>query len=125
MPHRLPRDAPLPYGAPLSTIEEEDGGDTIIMESTTSSSASHTPSRKVFAALTPHNGEYPGQYSYETCFLEDISVDELSADTPQAETEEQKIAQRLKNAKNVECRLRLVATLLIHNLNKTLAVVEM
>jgi hypothetical protein len=56
--------------------------------------------------------------------LEDISADELSANTPADETDDNKIARRERNRKRNERRRRLHETLPIRNLAEALDEVE-
>jgi hypothetical protein len=64
------------------------------------------------------SGTRPDQY------LEDISADELSANAPADETDDNKNAQRERNKRRNERRRRLCETLPIRNLAEALDQVE-
>jgi hypothetical protein len=83
----------------------------------TTDSGLGTPDRQVFMAAgeTPGpSGTRPDRYS------EDISADELSANAPTDETNDDKNARRERNRKRNERRIRLRETLPIWNLTEAL-----
>jgi hypothetical protein len=76
-----------------------------------------TPDRQVFMAAgdTPGpSGTHPDRY------FEDFSADELSANAPADETNDDKNARRERNRKRNERRRRLRETLPIRNLTEAL-----
>jgi hypothetical protein len=103
-------------GTPLAPAEEHTP-----TEVATSDSSLGTPDRQVFMAagetLGP-SGTRPDRY------LEDISADELSANAPADETDDNKNARRECNKKRNEQRRRLHETLPIRNLAEALDQVE-
>jgi hypothetical protein len=87
----------------------------------TSDSSLGTPDHQVFMAAS----ETPGPSG--TCpdrYLEDISANELSANAPADETDDNMNAQRERNRKRNERRRRLRETLPIRNLAEALDQVE-
>jgi hypothetical protein len=87
----------------------------------TSDSSLGSPDRQVFMTTneTPGpSGTHPDRY------LEDISVDELSANEPADETDDNKNARRERNRRRNERRRRLRETLPIRNLVEALDQVE-
>jgi hypothetical protein len=79
------------------------------------------PDRQVFMAA----GDTPGPSgTAQDKYLEDISVDELSAEAPADETDANRDARRERNRKRNEWRRRLRENLPIHNLAKALEAVE-
>jgi hypothetical protein len=86
-----------------------------------SDSSLGSPDRQVFMTA----GETPGPSG--TCpdrYLEDISADELSANAPADETNENRTARRERNRKRNERRRRLRDNLPIRNLAEALDQVE-
>jgi hypothetical protein len=80
-----------------------------------------TPDRQVFMAA----GETPGTSgTHPDRYFEDISEDELSANAPTDETNDDKNARRERNRKRNERRRRLRETLPIRNLAEALDQVE-
>jgi hypothetical protein len=80
-----------------------------------------TPDRQVFMAA----GETPGPSGTRPDrYFEDISADELSANAPSDETNDNKNARRECNRKRNERRRRLCETLHIRNLIEALDQVE-
>jgi hypothetical protein len=107
---------PFQEGTPLSPAEEH----TPTEVATTDSSLS-SPDRQVFMTTN----ETPGPLETQPdCYLEDISAEELSANTPVDETSDDKNARRERNRKRNERRRRLRESLPIHNLTKALNQVE-
>jgi hypothetical protein len=87
----------------------------------TSDSSLGTPDRQVFLAA----GKTPGpSETRPNPYLEDISVDELSANAPADETDDNKNARRERNRRRNERRRRLRETLPIRNLAEALNQVE-
>jgi hypothetical protein len=79
------------------------------------------PDREVFTAV----GETPGPSgTHPDRYLEDISADELSANSPADETDENKTARRERNRKRNERRRRLRESLPIRNLAEALDQIE-
>jgi hypothetical protein len=103
---------PSQEGTPLAPAEEHTP-----IEVETSNSSLGTPDRQVFMAagetLGP-SGTRPDRY------LDDISSDELSANAPADETDDDKNARRERNRKRNERRRRLCETLPIRNLAEAL-----
>jgi hypothetical protein len=109
---------PLPFqeGTPLAPA-----GEHTPTEVATSESSLGSPDRQVFMTTneTPGpSGMVPDQY------LEDISVDELSANAPADETNANRDARRERNRKRNERRRRLRESLPIRNLAEALDQVE-
>jgi hypothetical protein len=87
----------------------------------TTDSGLDTPDRQVFMAA----GETPGPTGTRPDrYFEDISADELSANAPADETNDDKNARRERNRKRNERRRRLRENLPIRNLTKALDQVE-
>lgn len=76
----------------------------------------HTPYREVFVATT----EASTSENLVDRYLNDISDDEVTADSPADETTNAKNAQRTRNQKRAERRRWLREALPICNLNNTL-----
>jgi hypothetical protein len=98
---------PFQEGTPLSPAEEHTP-----TEVATTDSSLGSPDRQVFMTTneTPKpSGTQPDR------FLEDISADELSANAPAGETNDDKNAQRERNRKRKERRRRLRESLPIQN----------
>jgi hypothetical protein len=107
---------PFQEGTPLAPAEEHTP-----TEVATSDSSLSTPDRQVFMAA----GETPGPSGTRPDrYLEDISVDEFSANAPADETNDNKNARRERNRKRNERRRRLRETLPIRNLAEALDQVE-
>jgi hypothetical protein len=107
---------PFQEGTPLAPAGEHTPTDVA-----TSDSSLGSPDRQVFMTTneTPGpSGTVPDQY------LEDISVDELSANTPADETDANRDARRECNRKRNERRQRLGESLPIRNLVEALDQVE-
>jgi hypothetical protein len=103
---------PFQEGTPLAPTEENTP-----TEVATTDSGLGTPDRQVFMAAgeTPGpSGTRPGRY------FDDISADELSANAPTDETNDDKNARRERNRKRNERRRRLRESLPIRNLAETL-----
>jgi hypothetical protein len=91
------------------------------IEVATSDSSLGSPDRQVFMAA----GETPGPSGTRPDrYLEDISTDELYANAPTNETDDNKNARRERNRKRNERRRRLRETLPIRNLVEALDQVE-
>jgi hypothetical protein len=107
---------PFQEGTPLAPVEEHTP-----TEVATSDSSLGSPDREVFMAA----GETPGPSGIRPDrYLEDISADELSANAPADEIDENKTARRERNRKRNERRRRLRETLPIRNLAEALDRVE-
>jgi hypothetical protein len=107
---------PFQEGTPLAPA-----GEHTLTEVATSDSSLGTPDQQVFMTTneTPGpSGTVPDQY------LEDISADELSANTPADETDANRDARRERNRKRNERRRRLCESLPIRNLAEALDQVE-
>jgi hypothetical protein len=107
---------PFQEGTPLAPTEEHTP-----IEVATSDSSLGSPDRQVFMTTneTPGpSGIVPDRY------LEDISADKLSANTPADETDAKRDARRERNKKRNERRRRLREPLLIRNLAEALDQVE-
>jgi hypothetical protein len=107
---------PFQEGTPLAPA-----GEHTPTEVATSDSSLGSPDRQVFMTTneTPGpSGMVPDQY------LEDISTDELSANTPADETDTNRDARRERNRKRNERRRRLRKSLPIRNLAEALDQVE-
>jgi hypothetical protein len=107
---------PFQEGTPLAPAEEH----TPTEVATTDSSLS-TPDRQVFMAANEMLG--PSRTRPDRYF-EDILADELSANAPADETNDDKNARRERNRKRNEWRRRLHETLPIRNLTEALDQVE-
>jgi hypothetical protein len=107
---------PFQEGTPLAPVKEHTP-----TEVATSDSSLGSPDRQVFMAA----GETPGPSGIRPDrYLEDISADELSANAPADEIDENKTARRERNRKRNERRRRLRETLPIRNLAEALDQVE-
>jgi hypothetical protein len=107
---------PFQEGTPLDPAEEHNP-----TEVATSDSSLGTPDRQVFMAA----GETPGPSGTRPDrYLEDISADELSANAPADETDDNKNARREHNRRRNERHRRLHETLPIRNLAEALDQVE-
>jgi hypothetical protein len=107
---------PFQEGTPLAPAEEHTP-----TEVATSDSSLGSPDRQVFMAA----GEAPGPSGTRPDrYLEDISADELSANAPADEIDDNKTARRERNRKRNERRRRLRETLPIWNLAEALDQVE-
>jgi hypothetical protein len=107
---------PFQEGTPLAPAEEHTP-----TKVATSDSGLGTPDRQVFMAA----GETPGPSgSRPDRYFEDISADELSANAPADETNDDKNARREHNRKQNKRRRRLHETLPIRNLAEALDQVE-
>jgi hypothetical protein len=107
---------PFQEGTPLAPAEEHTP-----TEVATTNSSLGSPDRQVFMTTneTPGpSGTRPDRY------LEDISADELSANTPADETSDDKNARHERNRKCNEWRRRLRKSLPIRNLTEALNQVE-
>jgi hypothetical protein len=107
---------PFQEGTPLALAEEHTP-----TEVATTDSDLGTPNGQVFMAAseTPGpSGTRPDRY------FEDISADELSANAPADETNDDKNARRERNRKRKEWRRRLHENLPIRNLTEALDQVE-
>jgi hypothetical protein len=107
---------PFQEVTPLAPAEEHTP-----TEVATTDSSLGIPDRQVFMATgetSGPSGTHPDRY------LEDISVDELSANAPADETNDDKNARRERNRKRNEQRRRLRETLPIRNLAEALDQVE-
>jgi hypothetical protein len=103
---------PFQEGTPLSPAEEHTP-----TEVATTDSSLGSPDRQVFMTtneMPGPSGTQPGR------FLEDISVDELSANAPTDETNDDKNARHERNRKRNERRRRLCESLPILNLREAL-----
>jgi hypothetical protein len=107
---------PFQEGTPLARAEEYTP-----IEVASSDSSLGNPDRQVFMAA----GDTPGPSgTAEDRYLEDISVDELSAEAPADETDANRDARRERNRKRNERRRRLRDNLPIRNLAEALDQVE-
>jgi hypothetical protein len=103
---------PFQEGTPLAPTEEHTP-----TEVASTDSSLGTPDRQVFMAA----GETPGPSGTRPdCYFDDISVDELSANAPADETNDDKNAQRECNRKRNERRKRLRESLPVRNLAEAL-----
>jgi hypothetical protein len=103
---------PFQEGTPLAPTKEHTA-----TEVATTDSSLGTPDRQVFMAA----GETPGPLGTPPDrYLDDISEDELSANTPTDETTNDKNARRERNRKRNERRRHLRETLPIRNLTEAL-----
>jgi hypothetical protein len=89
---------PFQEGTPLAPVEEHTP-----TEVASSDSSLSNPDRQVFMAA----GDTPGPSGDADRYLEDISADELSANAPADETNENRTARRERNRKLNERRRRL------------------
>jgi hypothetical protein len=107
---------PFQEGTPLALVEEHTSTEVAATDS-----GLGTPYRQVFMAA----GETPGPSGTRLDrYLEDISVDELSANAPADVTSDDKNARRECNRKRNEQRRRLRESLPIRNLTEALDQVE-
>jgi hypothetical protein len=107
---------PFQEGTPLTPAEEHTPTEVATPDSSLS-----TPDRQVFMAA----GETPGPSGTRPDrYFEDISADELSANAPADETNDDKNARRERNRKRNERHRRLRETLPIRNLAEALDQVE-
>jgi hypothetical protein len=107
---------PFQEGTPLTRAEEYTR-----TEVASSDSSLGNPDRQVFMAV----GDTPGPSGTATeKYLEDISTDELSAETPADETDASRDARRERNRRRNERRRRLRDSLPIRNLAEALEQVE-
>jgi hypothetical protein len=107
---------PFQEGTPLAPAEEHTP-----IEVATSDSSLGSPDRQVFMTTN----ETPGpSRTHPDRYLEDISADELSANTPADETDANKNARRERNRKQNEQRRRLRESLPIRNLAEAFDQVE-
>jgi hypothetical protein len=107
---------PFQKGTPLAPAEEH----TPTKVATTDSSLG-SPNRQVF--MTTNETPRPSG-TQPDCFLEDISADELSANAPAGETNDDKNARRERNRRRNERRRHLRESLPIRNLTEALNQVE-
>jgi hypothetical protein len=103
---------PFQEGTPLAPAEEHTP-----TEVATTDSSLGSPDRQVF--MTTNETLGPSGTRLDR-YLEDISVDELSANAPAEETSNDKNAQRERNTKHKERRRRLCESLPIRNLTEAL-----
>jgi hypothetical protein len=107
---------PFQEGTLLAPAEEHTPTEVATPDSSLSN-----PDRQVFTAV----GETPGPSgTHPDRYLEDISADELSANAPADETDENKTARRERNRKRNERRRRLRESLPIRNLAEALDQIE-
>jgi hypothetical protein len=103
---------PFQEGTPLAPTEEPSP-----TEVASTDSSLGTPDRQVFMAA----GETPGPLGTRPDrYFEDISADELSANAPTDETNDDKNARRERNRKRNERRRRLPESLPVRNLAEAL-----
>ena len=80
------RDLPYQTGIPLPPVREEEIGDTVLVDYSTTHS---TPDRQVYVSLHGEEsalGSQADQYANEN--LDQISDDELSVNAPQGESQQ-------------------------------------
>jgi hypothetical protein len=107
---------PFQEGTPLAPAEEHTP-----TEVATTDSSLDSPDRQVFMTTN----ETPGPSGTQPdCFLEDISADELSANAPADETNDDRNTRRERNRKRNESHRRLRESLPIRNLTEALNQVE-
>jgi hypothetical protein len=107
---------PFQEGTPLAPAEEHTP-----TEVATTDSSLDSPDRQVFMTTN----ETPGPSGTQPdCFLEDISADELSANAPVDETNDDRNTRRERNRKRNESHRRLRESLPIRNLTEALNQVE-
>jgi hypothetical protein len=107
---------PFQEGTPLAPTEEH-----TTTEVATTNSGLSTPDRQVFM----DSGEIPGPSGTRPdWYFEDISADDLSANAPVDETNDDKNARRERNRKRNEWHRRLRGNLPIQNLTEALDQVE-
>jgi hypothetical protein len=107
---------PFQEGTPLAPTEEH-----TTTEVATTNSGLSTPDRQVFM----DSGEIPGPSGTRPdWYFEDISADDLSANAPVDETNDDKNARRERNRKRNEWHRRLRGNLPIQNLIEALDQVE-
>jgi hypothetical protein len=107
---------PFQEGTPLAPAEEHTPTEVVTSDSSLSS-----PDRQVFMTTNETPG-LPG--TLPNRYLEDISADELSANTPADETDANKDARCERNRRRNERRRRLRESLPIRNLAEALYQVE-
>jgi hypothetical protein len=107
---------PFQEGTPLAPAEEHTP-----TEVATTDSSLGSLDRQVFMTTNETSGPSETQ---PDLFLEDISADELSANTPTDETNDDKNAQRERNRRRSERRRHLRQSLPIRNLTEALNQVE-
>ena len=86
------RDLPYQPGRPLSPVRGEEIGDTVLVDYSTTHS---TPDKQVYVSLHGEEsalGSQADRYANET--LDQISDDELSVNSPQDETQQDKESRR-------------------------------
>jgi hypothetical protein len=107
---------PFQEGTPLAPAEEHTP-----TEVATTDSSLDSPDHQVFMTTN----ETPGPSGTQPdCFLEDISADELSANAPVDETNDDRNTRRERNRKRNESHRRLRESLPIRNLTEALNQVE-
>jgi hypothetical protein len=106
---------PFQEGTPLTRTEEYSP-----IEVASSDSSLGNPDRQVFMAA----GDTTGTSGAQDRYLEDISADELSAETPADETDANRDARRERNRRRNERRRCLRDNLPIRNLAEALEQVE-
>jgi hypothetical protein len=106
---------PFQEGTPLAPVEEYTP-----TEVASSDSSLANPDRQVFMAA----GDTSGRSGDADRYLEDISTDELSANAPVDETDENRTARRERNRKRNERRRHLRDNLPIRNLAEAVDQVE-
>jgi hypothetical protein len=107
---------PFQEGTLLAPVEKHTPTEVV-----TTDSGLGTPDRQVFMAV----GEMPGPSGTRPDrYFEDISADELFANAPMDETNDDKNARRERNRKQNERRRRLRENLPIRNLTEALDQVE-
>jgi len=92
------RDLPYQPGRPLSPVRGEEVGDTALVDYSTTHS---TPDRQVYVSLHGEEsalGSQADRYANET--LDQISDDELSVNTPQDESQQDKESRRQRNRRH-------------------------
>jgi hypothetical protein len=103
---------PFQEATPLAPTEEHTSTEVVTIDS-----GLGTPDRQVFMVA----GEMPGSSGTRPDrYFDDISADELSANAPADETNDDKNARRERNRKRNERRRRLCESLPIRNLAETL-----
>jgi hypothetical protein len=107
---------PFQEGTPLALAEEHTP-----TEVATTDSSLGTPDHQVFTAAKETSGP---SGTRPNCYFEDISADELSANAPADETNNDKNTRRERNRKRNERHRRLRGTLPIRNFTEALDQVE-
>jgi hypothetical protein len=98
-PQACPDSLPFQEGTPLAPAEEHTPTEVVTTDSSLGS-----PDRQVFMTTN----KTPGPLGTRPdCYLEDISVDELSANAPADETSDDKNARRERNRKRNKWRRHL------------------